>query len=142
MRQRIRKVLFVIFCLIILWMTILSRTPGNNRIVKLELLWAYRAWIAGKSYGQAESIQNILNIVLFVPFGFLFPKRSWKYLIITVMVFSVVIEMTQYIWILGWCELDDVICNTLGAVIGFRLWLWIGHKEEKKNEIGKKTRLL
>lgn len=22
----------------------------------------------------------------------------------------------------GWCELDDVICNVLGAAIGFGLW--------------------
>lgn len=31
------------------------------------------------------------------------------------------IEASQYIFNLGWCEIDDVISNTAGAVIGFGL---------------------
>ena len=55
-------------------------------------------------------------------------------MIVSVMMFSVGIELTQYIWMLGWCEIDDVICNILGAVIGFWLWLCIERIEEKNNE--------
>lgn len=32
---------------------------------------------------------------------------------------SVAIETTQYIFNLGWCELDDVISNIAGALVGF-----------------------
>lgn len=32
---------------------------------------------------------------------------------------STIIEATQYIFNLGWCELDDVITNTAGALFGF-----------------------
>jgi glycopeptide antibiotics resistance protein len=39
--------------------------------------------------------------------------------------FSIGIELIQFIWMLGWCEIDDVICNTLGAVLGFLVWQWL-----------------
>ena len=28
-------------------------------------------------------------------------------------------EELQYIFMLGWCELDDVVSNTIGALIGY-----------------------
>ena len=140
MKQLIRWILFLAFCLLFLWLTVFSRNPADHRTLKLELLWAYRAWIAGKSYGRAESIQNVLNILAFIPYGFLFPKKSWKILIISVLVFSSGIELIQYIWVLGWCEIDDVICNTLGAVLGFLLWKWLtrlkGNRDETRKETG------
>ena len=36
---------------------------------------------------------------------------------------SAVIEITQYIFNLGWCEVDDVISNTVGALAGFALYI-------------------
>ena len=39
-----------------------------------------------------------------------------------------VIEAVQYVFNLGWCEIDDVICNVLGAAIGFGLWKMIKGK--------------
>ncbi len=46
---------------------------------------------------------------------------------------SAIIEITQYIFNLGWCELDDVISNTAGALIGFGCYV-IVHKLIKKGE--------
>jgi glycopeptide antibiotics resistance protein len=94
----------------------------GERVFKWELLWAYRAWIAGESFGRTESIQNINNILVFIPFGALFPGKRWKQLLITAVLFSTTIEAVQYALNLGWCEIDDVICNVLGAAAGFGLW--------------------
>ena len=50
----ILKVAYVLF---LLWLTILSRQPRMGvRVFKWKLLWAYRAWIAGESFGKTESI--------------------------------------------------------------------------------------
>lgn len=46
---------------------------------------------------------------------------------ITAVMFSTVIEVIQYIGGFGLAELDDVICNTLGAMIGF--WIVMGLKK-------------
>lgn len=100
----------------------------GERIIKWELFWAYRAWIAGESFGRTESIQNINNILVFIPFGLFFPGKNWKAPLLTVLLFSATIEAIQFGFNLGWCEIDDVICNVLGAAIGFGLWKLIKGK--------------
>lgn len=68
----------------------------------------------------------IENIFLFLPFGFLFPvwlpekKTAWT--IPVGFLCSVAIEYCQLRTGRGFCQLDDVIMNTLGAVIGFLCW--------------------
>ena len=79
-------------------------------------------------YNLFQEIQNINNILVFIPFGVLFPVKNWKALLLTVLLFSVAIEAAQYALNLGWCEIDDVICNVLGAAIGFGLWKLIKGK--------------
>lgn len=44
------------------------------------------------------------------------------------LLFSVCVETIQYIGGYGLAEVDDVICNTLGAAIGFGLWKMIKGK--------------
>ena len=129
MKKRLGWIFFVAYVLFLLWLTILSRQPRvGERVFKWELLWAYRAWIAGESFGRTESIQNINNILVFIPFGALFPGKRWKQLLITAVLFSTAIEAVQYALNLGWCEIDDVICNVLGAAAGFGLWKLIKGK--------------
>ena len=129
MKKRLRLFSFVAYVLFLLWITILSRQPRTGgRVLKWELFWAYRAWIAGERFGRSESIQNINNVLVFIPFGALFPGKRWKWLLTTVVLFSATIEIVQYAANLGWCEIDDVICNVLGAAIGFGLWKMIKGK--------------
>ena len=117
------------YCGFLLWLTILSRQPrAGERVVKWELFWAYRAWIAGESFGRTESIQNINNILVFIPFGAFFPGKQWRWLLTTAVFFCTSIEVVQYCFNLGLCEIDDVICNVLGAAIGFGLWKTIKGK--------------
>ena len=129
MKKRLGWIFFVAYVLFLLWLTFFSRQPRvGERVFKWELLWAYRAWIAGESFGKTESIQNINNILVFIPFGALFPGKRWKALLLTAVLFSVGIEVIQYAFNLGWCEIDDVICNVLGAAIGFGLWKMVKGK--------------
>ena len=68
-----------------------------------------------------------LNILLFVPLGFLLPwsgavwRRLWR-TALAALALSVLTEAAQYILRIGLCETDDVIHNTLGAVIGYGYW--------------------
>ncbi len=140
MRRWFGWILFSVYVLFLLWLTIFSRQPRSlERVFKWELLWSYRAWLAGAPDGKTESIQNINNILIFIPFGLLFPGKRWKWLLLTVVLFSAGIEAVQYVLNLGWCEIDDVICNFLGAVIGFGAWKWI---KGKFNAVREKTLFL
>ena len=64
----------------------------------------------------------IENILLFIPLGILFPLIFPKQSSRTVffgMLISILIEAFQYILHVGRAEIDDLIANTAGTVIGF-----------------------
>ena len=64
------------------------------------------------------------NIAMFVPLGFflstLFPKcrRFWRCMGTVATIMSVV-ELCQLFTLRGFCEVDDVILNLIGAAIGW-----------------------
>lgn len=125
---------FVAYTIFVVWMTLLKREPRvRARVIKPELFWAFRRWINGAPDGKQESIQYILNVLFFIPFGFLFPWKKWKPVFVSAFLTSAIIEATQFIFNLGWCELDDVISNTAGALVGFGLYV-IVHKLIYKGE--------
>lgn len=69
--------------------------------------------------------EMMLNVVLFFPVGLTMPfvinRITAQPVIITIItscVLSVLIEIFQYSFNRGYSEIDDVIFNTLGAVVG------------------------
>lgn len=66
----------------------------------------------------------LINVFLFVPIGLSLPfvlsenKHPVVTTVIMALVFSVSIEVVRFIFSLGLCEVDDVIMNTLGTMIG------------------------
>lgn len=128
-----KKFLFVAYTIFIVWYTLLIREPrGLERVFKPELFWAIRAWIVNPTVAnKAEAVQYFLNILFFIPYGILFPwKDNRKRVFVTALVLSVFIELSQFVFNLGWCEVDDVISNTLGAMIGWGVARQISIKEK------------
>lgn len=109
----LRVICVSIVTFIILYITIISREPYNERIFK-PLLWELRRHMWG---------DIIKNIALFIPFGFIIGR--WKGAAIGFF-FSCGVETTQYFTRLGFCELDDVLNNTIGALIGGYLNIRVG----------------
>ena len=66
------------------------------------------------------------NIVMFVPLGFflraLFPKcRRFLNCMGTVAVIMTTVELCQLFTLRGFCEIDDLMLNLMGAAIGWCL---------------------
>lgn len=133
-RRVIRQVLFGLYMLFIIYYTILSRHRGTTHRLELRFMWAYREILEGNPEWQEDIWYNIANILFFVPFGFLYPwnssqslqlKDKRRGLVVTAagLILSFLIEITQYMFYLGLCELDDIICNGLGALIGYCIYL-------------------
>ncbi len=64
----------------------------------------------------------ILNILLFVPYGYLLSSlftrlHGWQ-VVMTGFLFSLLIEMAQLITRLGYADVDDLINNTIGTAVG------------------------
>lgn len=75
---------------------------------------------------KIHNMSHLLNIVLFVPFGFLLPPLSppnGKLPVIAVsgLAFSLLIELSQLLNHRT-TDVDDLITNTLGAVLGYLLF--------------------
>lgn len=75
--------------------------------------------------GLGNSLYNVIgNILLFIPFGFAIPllfKNHNKLFKVTLYGFiaSFSIELLQYLTCTNFTDIDDVIFNTLGALVGF-----------------------
>jgi glycopeptide antibiotics resistance protein len=83
-----------------------------------------------KNVGLMEFLRLFLgNIGGFIPFGFLMPmllkKKSVLKVAVLGFVFSFGIEVLQFIFRKGVAELDDLILNTLGAIIGYILYMML-----------------
>lgn len=111
------------WCALVLTSTVLARTAMKKTMYKLTLFWSYTAIASGKKRLLAEVI---LNVVLFLPIGFLIPaiweKARLRHVVLCGAAFSAVIEVSQLLTKRGWFEFDDIIHNTLGAVIGYGLY--------------------
>ena len=122
---------------IILYATILNRTPGNYELI----LTPFATFTAAQQ--QPELYRAMLmNVFLFFPLGLTLsnalPRKwhRWGRIAFTTLIgciLSAGIEYAQYRYALGLAETDDVICNTLGAFIGSTSLL-IAHAIEKSRE--------
>lgn len=113
-----RTILAVLYIALILWITVFSRKAGTERIFK-GVFWEIQM-------GYWNNI--IQNIVLFIPLGFLV---GGKRAIIIGLLLTIGIEITQYVFKLGYCEVDDVINNTIGVVVGTLLYREYGKRIEQ-----------
>lgn len=133
----IRTALFIVSVGFILWETILSRQSSGIHQTEMRLMWGLQEMIAGNPNWKQYALYWIENVLLFIPFGFLFPKNTLRLEMISGFLLSMGIEAVQYFGCLGLCELDDVICNTLGSLAGFLLAMVVQRMvsiiEEKKS---------
>lgn len=94
-----------------------------------------------KQLGAFAVFTNLLgNIIAFIPFGTFLPLLSnhkLKFLAVTVYTFdlSLIIEFTQLFFKVGSFDVDDLILNTIGGMIGYLiLFVWKSYMERNKQK--------
>jgi glycopeptide antibiotics resistance protein len=73
------------------------------------------------------AIRNIGgNILLFTPLGFFLPffcsSITWKFVLLATFIISVAIEITQGIFRVGIFDIDDILLNVFGAILGYGIY--------------------
>lgn len=80
-------------------------------------------YLLGKNGALIAVINIIGNIIALVPLGFMVPfvysKIDWKKILLLATIVSLSIEITQVILHIGIFDIDDVLLNALGVIIGF-----------------------
>ena len=140
-KRRLRIILnavsYVIYFACVYWIAFGSRQLLSGHEIVLLPFAVYKdmlsmGWPGGSKYIMFAIVGNT---IFFVPIGMLIaqlPKVKHKYLLSGIIgfVFSLAIEMTQYITMFGTFEVDDFIHNTWGAVIGCAIAIALMRKEK------------
>lgn len=95
-----------------------------------------RFWINREQLGLKSIMINIVgNVVCFMPFGFLLPTLSKKKVVknvvgvfVITLLFTLSIETIQLITKVGAFDVDDILLNTVGGVLGYLVMRMTLHK--------------
>ena len=157
LRQGLLTAIFGLYALVVVWLVLLSRSEAPEYLVHIALFQDLHNAISvdfgvldifrlifTEGIGGALShvrivkpediAQAYMNLMLFVPMGYLLPYVfSWfrqKPRIRPVMaclVISLLIENVQLITRRGFYDVDDLISNTLGGLIGQYLFISVAY---------------
>lgn len=105
---------------LILFLTVLNRSP-SERAFNFTPFWSYSRW--NELVIRHEIMQNV---IAFIPFGTclrgLFQNLSRWWIVLICFAVSLLIELTQFTFALGFAEVDDVLHNSLGGLLGVMLY--------------------
>lgn len=119
-KRLLAAILSSIYLEVVLEMTFFSREPGSRKGID---------WILFETWGRTSITHALFieNILLFVPFGFLMPmvfekmQKAWICVGIGCLS-SCAIELSQLMTQRGYCQIDDVMTNTIGTLLGWLIW--------------------
>ena len=103
--------IFLLFC-----STVIFRPTGETRQYDFHPFW---------SYDRPELlVENIMNVIVFIPVGMILGsllrvKGSWLVALLISCSISITIEALQFWFMKGFSEVDDVMHNTMGYLIGW-----------------------
>ncbi len=134
-RQKMGWVVFVFYLIFLAYFLFFSDYFGRGSHAQEEYAYnlvpfteirrfiVYRHVVGTKSF-----LLNIPgNIVGFMPFGFFLPvisrrSRVWFNTVLLSFLFSLCVETVQLIFKVGSFDVDDIILNTLGGLLGYILY--------------------
>ena len=131
-RQKFNKIqcfaaiLLSLYIVVLLYFTVVGRYSHEEYEYQINFFTSYR-WFFQYN-GEQVLRQLLINFVMLMPVGFLLPviiKAKHKYLIALALslLLTVFIETLQLITKCGSFEIDDIINNFIGAVLGMLIYM-------------------
>lgn len=122
--RRIGLSFLVSYLFLVIAVTVFLRTPSAKSNLILELFRSYKEY----NTNDFTWFEIRANVLLFIPIGFLLPmaiKKPFYIPLITGVGISVTIELLQLVLRRGTCEIDDLISNSIGLLIGYCAFLLV-----------------
>lgn len=120
--RRICLSLLIPYLFMVIVATIITRTPTEQPNVVLTPFVSFKEALTNDFW----DFEIEANILMFIPFGFLLSmviNRLNGIPLLVGFLFSVMIEVVQYITHRGVFETDDIITNFMGILIGFIIFM-------------------
>lgn len=134
MSRILGKILFVLYIIFVFYFLLISEIYGRtgemqeyhyNLVLFQEIkrFWNYR-----EQLGIFATATNLLgNVLIFLPFGFFMAMaskyRSFLSTLIYSFALSLTIELSQLFMKVGCFDVDDLLLNTIGGILGFITFL-------------------
>ncbi len=106
-----------------------KREAYNERFLNLiPFRSIYHVYIKGFLNGYVNTYYTLLNLAgnvcAFMPLAFFLPhlfklQRRWYIFLPTMLLFVIAVEAIQYLFMIGSCDIDDLILNAGGAFLFF-----------------------
>lgn len=110
----------VAYIYIVIGITILSRSESGTWGASFELFRTFR-----NTFSARKQIYE--NVLMFVPYAVLLyglarPFRKWWIALLMGAGSSLLIEVMQWVTRTGYFEVDDILTNTVGMVLGYLIY--------------------
>ena len=121
LHKELIALIFIVYILCLFHVvTFQDNNYGESNFIPFKEIFRY-------NIGTAKFIKNVMgNIVLFIPYGFLssYYLNNKKFSVITVLtlIVTITIETVQY-YIGRVFDIDDIILNLFGSIIGFLIFV-------------------
>ncbi len=129
--QKIFWVLFILYLIALIYFMFFAESFGRSNVqseyaYNLELFREIRRFYTYREQlGWKAVVLNLGgNVAGFMPFGFILPiisrrGKKWYNILFLSFFFSLGIETVQLIWKVGSFDVDDLLLNTIGGILGF-----------------------
>ncbi len=118
------KAVFSLYLLVLLWLVLFKTSLDFSAVLDHQVRSLNLIPFMGIS--QSNLREMLDNLIVFIPFGLLLSvnfKRITVWQKLTyVFIFSVAVEMIQFILSIGVADITDVIMNTLGGFFGLMIY--------------------
>lgn len=136
-------ILFYIYILLLSYFLFFSERYGRDLVTQqynLQLFKEIKRFIKHREQiGLEGFIVNIFgNVLAFMPYGFLLPllnkayRKFYRIAFLSIL-FSLVIETSQLLLKVGVFDVDDILMNSLGGILGYLIFYSM-HSVYKKLE--------
>lgn len=140
----VSMLLFVLYLVLLTHFLFFSESLGRTDLAGREYSYNLkpfqeiaRFWNYREELGFGAAFINLAgNVLCFVPFGAILPvlsRRARNGFLITLLSFqfSLLVECAQLVSKVGCFDVDDLILNTLGGLLGFVLFAVCNHFRRK-----------
>lgn len=145
-------ILFVMYILLLIYFLFFAEwygrgpdTPPQDGYNLTPFLEIKRFWRHRELLGFRIVFLNLAgNIIGFIPFGFILPvlHRHFRHGFLVIFLgclLSSLVEYMQYVLKVGSCDVDDVILNTTGTLLGYLFFIICN--TIRRHHYGKRTKV-
>ena len=127
------RIAFLLYVAAMAWLLFGQRWGGTfyrsvnlKPLVTIKLYWDLLH--GDNAYLVRHAFINLAgNVIMFVPLGYFLPKifeklrAFWKTTLFSLCLI-ITVEAVQFFTMLGTCDVDDLILNMVGVILGYLLW--------------------